>query len=218
MNLIPTKKPIEYPEDDGNPMAENTLQFEWIVTIKGNLDALFAKDPDIFVAGDLLWYPVEGHPEIRQAPDALVVFGRPKIHRGSYMQWLEDGIAPQVVFEVLSPGNRPSEMTRKFEFYERHGVEEYYLYDPDRNDLTGWLRQEGRLRAILEMNGWTSPRLGIRFDIADALTIHYPDGKPFLTFAELFERLDRSNREREQAERDRQLSDWEKNKAISEKD
>lgn len=52
----------------------------------------------------LLWYPVESHPEIRTAPDVLVVFGRPKGHRGSYKQWEEDNIPPQVVFEILSPG------------------------------------------------------------------------------------------------------------------
>src|SRR5580658_2972978 len=111
---IPPKKRVVYPDSDGQPMAENTLQFEWIVTIKGGLDTRFTDDDNVFIAGDLLWYPVEGHPEIRQAPDALVAFGRPKGRRGSYMQWREEGIAPQVVFEVLSPGNRTGEMTNKF--------------------------------------------------------------------------------------------------------
>ncbi len=32
----------------------------------------------------------------------MVVFGRPKGDRGSYKQWLENQIAPQVVFEILS--------------------------------------------------------------------------------------------------------------------
>src|SRR5438552_573760 len=83
---------IEYPESDGQPMAENTLQFRWIVTIEGGLDALFRDEPNVFVAGDLLWYPVQGSNTIRTAPDALVVFGRPKGDRGSYMQWREEGI------------------------------------------------------------------------------------------------------------------------------
>src|SRR5215470_17845154 len=112
----------DYPESDGQPMADNTKQFQWIVTIKENLDALL---PNAFVAGDLFWYPLEGNNRIRQAPDVLVAFGRPKGHRGSYRQWEEDNIAPQVVFEVLSPGNLPSEMAEKLIFYEKHGVEEY---------------------------------------------------------------------------------------------
>jgi Uma2 family endonuclease len=69
--------------------------------IKENLECLFADHPDVFVAGDLLWYPVEGRPDIRVAPDALVTFGRPKGYRGSYQQWQEGNIAPQVVFEIL---------------------------------------------------------------------------------------------------------------------
>jgi hypothetical protein len=31
------------------------------VTIKGGLDALFDNRADVFAAGDLLWYPVEGN-------------------------------------------------------------------------------------------------------------------------------------------------------------
>ena len=71
----------------------------------GNLDEVFRDDPQVFVAGNLLWYPVEGDNKTRAAPDAMVVFGRPKGDRSSYLQWLEGNIAPQVVFEVLSPGN-----------------------------------------------------------------------------------------------------------------
>jgi hypothetical protein len=75
---------IEYPESDGKPMADNTKQFPWIVTIEGGLDAQYRDDPNVFVAGDLLWYPVEGRPVIRAAPDVMVAFGRPKGDRGSY--------------------------------------------------------------------------------------------------------------------------------------
>jgi len=157
---VALNRSLIYPDSDGQPMADNTKQFRWIVLIKENLELLFANDPDIFVAGDLLWYPVEEHPEIRIAPDAMVVFGRPKGDRGSYHQWEEDNIAPQVVFEILSPGNRLKEMTRKLQFYERYGVEEYYVYDPDENELEGLQRVEGDLQLIEEMNGWMSPKLG----------------------------------------------------------
>ena len=78
---------IIYPDSDGQPMADNTKQFPWIVTIKENLELLFADRPDVFIAGDLPWYPVEGDNKIRQAPDTMVVFGRPKGDRGSYKQW-----------------------------------------------------------------------------------------------------------------------------------
>jgi Uma2 family endonuclease len=174
--------PIEvvYPESDGKPMADNTRQFTYIVTLQGGVAALFADRPDVFVAGDLLWYPVEGNNKIRAAPDTMVVFGRPPGDRGSYLQWREENLAPQVVFEVLSPGNTAAEMTRKFRFYEQYGVEEYYLYDPDRGTLDGWIRRNGRLEDIPEMQGWVSPRLGIRFTLEGTdLVVFRPDGGRF---------------------------------------
>ena len=182
---------VVYPDADGQPMAENTLQFEWIVTIKEGLEAVFADDPQVFVAGDLLWYPVEGDPTTRAAPDAMVAFGRPKGYRGSYRQWEEGGVAPQVVFEVLSPGNRIGEMTRKFQFYERFGVEEYYVYDPDNNLLDGWRREGGRLVPVADTNGWVSPRLKVRFELGrDRLRLYGPDGRPFATYQELVRQRD----------------------------
>jgi Uma2 family endonuclease len=189
MSIITTPETaaaVVYPESDGRPMADNTRQFRWIVTIQGGLDALFRDRQDVFVAGDLLWYPVEGRPDIRVAPDALVVFGRPKGDRGSYLQWREDGIAPQVVFEVLSPGNTVSEMVRKLRFYERHGVDEYYVYDPDRGELQGWRRTEATLEEITTIIGWVSPQLGIRFDMeGDDLVVTRPDGRRFASYVEL---------------------------------
>ena len=166
-------------------MSDNTLQFQWIMKIQGGCDALFARDPQVFVAGDLLWYPVQGDNVIRTAPDTMVVFGRPKRRRGSYRQWEEGGIPPTVVFEVLSPGNRAGEMMKKFNFYQQHGVEEYYLYDPDYNELIGYRREGGQLQNIPTIEGWTSPRLGVRFELASGeFKIIRPDGRLFTTFVE----------------------------------
>jgi Uma2 family endonuclease len=194
-----------YPESDGQPMADNTRQFECIVTIKGGLDAEFRDDPDVFVAGDLLWYPVEGSPTIRTAPDVLVVFGRPKGHRGSYRQWEEGGLAPHVVFEVMSPGNRFGEMLRKFQFYQHHGVEEYYLYDPDRGTLDGWRRVGEDLLEIPSMLGWTSPRLQVRFELVDGeLQLYGRDGRRFATYVELVDQREKAQRQRDHERQEKQ--------------
>jgi Uma2 family endonuclease len=185
-------------------MSDNTLQYQWIVTIEGNLELLFAGRPDVFVAGDLLWYPVEGRVDVRTAPDAMVAFGRPKGYRGSYRQWEEGGVAPQVVFEVLSPGNRAGEMRRKLAFYDQYGVQEYYLYDPAKDALKGYRRQGGELVVIDDRNDWTSPLLKIRFDRStQPLTIRYPDGKPFLSFQELGEDRNRIAEDRNRIAEDR---------------
>ena len=60
---------IFYPESDGLPMAENTVQFDWISLLKWNLDVLFRAREDVFVAGDNFIYPVEGDNKLRLAPD-----------------------------------------------------------------------------------------------------------------------------------------------------
>jgi Uma2 family endonuclease len=207
---------IDYPDCDGEPMSDNTLQWKWIVVIKEGLEAVFRDNPQVFVAGDLLWYAVEGEPTIRCAPDAMVAIGRPKGRRGSYKQWEEGNVAPQVVFEVLSPGNRPGEMARKFEFYQKYGVLEYYTYDPDTGALDGWLRAGNRLVKIAEMANFVSPQVGIRFEPGegpDNLTIIKPDRTRFLTYLELLdqlqaaeERADHERRQKETARRQKQTA------------
>ncbi len=197
-----------YPESDGKPMGENTKQYRWIVIIKENLEILFAKAADVFIAADLFWYPVQTSvaPVPNQAPDVMVVFGRPKGDRRSYKQWQENNIAPQVVFEILSPSNKTPDgeagMIVKSGFYQTYGVEEYYLYDPDEQILQGWLRQGAILTPIASMDGWVSPRLGIRFvwHPGTDLELQYPDGRRFLTSVELAEAAEQERQQKELAQ------------------
>ncbi|WP_211942415.1 Uma2 family endonuclease [Cylindrospermopsis raciborskii] len=206
---------IVYPESDGEPMADNTRQFTWIVKIKENLEILFKYNADVFVAGDLFWYPVKGSNKIKLAPDTMVVFGRPKAHRGSYRQWEEDNIPPQVVFEILSPGNTQDEMDKKKLFYLKHGVEEYYVYDPDRISLEVCIRENNSFKEIKDFSVWTSPRLNIRFDMTgDELVIYYPDGGRFLSPVELSNYAEQEN---QRAEREKLLKEQETQRAEREK-
>ena len=206
---------IVYPESDNKPMADNTRQFTWIVKIKENLEILFKYNADVFVAGDLFWYPVEGSNKIKLAPDTMVVFGRPKGHRGSYRQWEENNIPPQVVFEILSPGNNNTEMDRKKLFYLEHGVEEYYVYDPDRISLEVSIRENNSFKEIENFTTWTSPRLKIRFDMSqDELVIYYPDGSKFLSPVEL---SNYAEQETQRAEREKLLKEQETQRAERER-
>jgi len=43
--------------------------------------------------------------------------------------------APDLVIEILSPGNTPKEMKDKFELYEASNVLEYWIVDPEREDV-----------------------------------------------------------------------------------
>jgi Uma2 family endonuclease len=214
--MVTTTAAVHYPGSDGQPMADSTKQFKVIVYIKKGCDLLFLNDPNVFVAGDLLWYPVEGNNKLRQAPDTMVIFGRLKGDRGSYQQWKEENIAPQVVFEVISSGNTIPEMTRKFQFYDRYGVEEYYIYDPDRLSLGGFIRQDGQLEAIEDMEGWVSPRLGIRFtlDPDGQLALYRLDGQSFETYEQM---AARAEQERARAEQERIRAEQERTRAEQER-
>ncbi|AEE49247.1 Uma2 family endonuclease [Haliscomenobacter hydrossis] len=179
-----------YPDSDGKPMSDNTLQFEWITLIKSGLEFEFSNDTNVFVAGDLLWYPVEGNNKIRQAPDVMVAMGRPKGYRGSYKQFQEEGIAPQVVFEILSPGNRLAEMIRKYEFYEEYGVLEYYVYDPHKNTLEAYSRDSADAYwidiVVKGFSEWKSGILGIHMTWDGFnFRLFHRDKTPFLSYNEV---------------------------------
>lgn len=213
MVQTPLTPDTRYPDSDGKPLAENTVQYRWIVRLVTNLKRLL-KDQVAFVAGDLLWYPVEvetGTPPA-QAPDAMVVLGRPDRDRGSYKQWVEAGIAPQVVFEILSPSNTAKEMLAKQIFYEKYGVLEMFFYDPEDHNFWGYARQSPtdlcNLITPLSLP-WTSPTLGIRFELfEEGLAIFYPDGEPFRDPGDFADERDQFRRERDQFrdERDRALA------------
>ncbi len=170
---------VMYPESDGKPMADNTVQWDWMVKIVDELREQYAGH-EVFVAGDLLWYPVQGKPRISAAPDAMIVFGRPAGDRRSYLQWDEDGLGPQVVFEVLSHSNSALELGDKLAFYDEHGVEEYYAIDPYDQSVEGYLRRRSMLARERNILGFISPRLGTRFEQHHGeLLLLTPSGRPF---------------------------------------
>ncbi len=208
-----------YPSSDGQPMAENTEQYQWIVLIAENIRALFNDNPDVFVAADLLWYAVKlenkvADEPIAQAPDVMVVLGRPQGYRSSYRQWREANIPPQVVFEILSHQSNKTkegieEMRRKFEFYQRHKVEEYYIYDPLAQELTGWVRHNDIFVEILNWSPWISPRLQIQFywQPGQVLQICDPSGAEF---QRLIDVKQQAEQERLRAEQERLQKEFER--------
>jgi Uma2 family endonuclease len=197
-------KGIYYPSSDGKPIADNTTQARWIIMLYNNLRALF-DGQEVFVAADLLWYPVEGNPRISIAPDVMVAFGRPGGERLSYQQWLEGGLCPQVVFEIFSPSNSYIEISRKQQLYHKYGVEEFIVIDPAMSEAgeDGFViyeRREGQLLAPdFSPADWTSPRLGVRFRLEKGkLMLYLPDGSPFKSFTEVREELAAERRRAEE--------------------
>jgi hypothetical protein len=139
---------------------------------------------------------------VRLAPDVYVAFGRPKGDRDSYKQWEEADTPVTIVFEIWSPGNNKGDLEGKYTFYTEHGVEEYYIYDPYRAYLEVYLRRGTALRREWKADGFKSPRMGITFDLSSGpeLIVSGPDGRPFLSIAELRAERETAVAARQQAE------------------
>lgn len=51
--------------------------------------------------------------------------------------------APDLVIEILSPGNSNKEMKNKFELYQEAGVLEYLIVDPEREIILQYILKDG---------------------------------------------------------------------------
>jgi Uma2 family endonuclease len=121
--------PVYYPESDGKPMAETDTHINLLIYLREALVDYFRDDPNVYVAGNLFVYYVEGDPTQVVAPDVFVVKGVPKGERRIFQVWKE-GKAPDVVFELTSKKSRYEDLGTKKGLYEVLGVQEYILFDP----------------------------------------------------------------------------------------
>ncbi len=122
--------PIEYPDEDGKPMAEGDLQCSYLIYARSVLRIYFENHPDVYVAGNLFIYYEKGNPESVVAPDVFVVFGVEKRDRGSYKTWEENDKIPDFVLEITSKTTRSKDQGAKKGIYAFLGVREYFQYDP----------------------------------------------------------------------------------------
>lgn len=139
--------PIEYPESDGEPMAETDIHRNLMAELIAELESYFRDEPDVYVSGNLFIYYVEGNPGKRVAPDVFVVRGVGKHERRVYYLW-EEGPAPEVVFEISSRKTWGDDLQRKWLLYARLGVKEYFLFDPEYDyldeALVGYRLEDGQ--------------------------------------------------------------------------
>ena len=70
--------------------------------------------------------------------------------------------APDLVVEILSPATAERDRSVKFELYAEHGVQEYWIVDPDARTITVFLLNEGDFEEVdtySEGETLTSPML-----------------------------------------------------------
>ena len=121
---------IEYPTSDGRPMAESTLHRKVMADLIAALERRYEADPGVWVGGNLLLYFEQGNPRASISPDVLVVRGVKKWDRPLYKLW-EEGRPPDLVIEVTSSSTRREDVSKKKNLYERLGISEYILFDPE---------------------------------------------------------------------------------------
>ncbi len=129
VSALPLPDEVEYPESDGEPMAESDVHREDLTYLVDALSYHFRDQPEVYVSGNLLVYYEEGNPAARVAPDVFVVHGVPRGRRRTYLLW-QEGRAPQLVIELTSKSTRQLDEGKKAELYADWGVEEYFLFDP----------------------------------------------------------------------------------------
>ncbi len=71
-------------------------------------------------------------------PDVFIVCDRQRIERTHVSG------APEVVFEIASPATSLKDRREKMELYERSGVAEYFIVDPDAEFIEKFISMDGK--------------------------------------------------------------------------
>ena len=122
---------VEYPSGDGQPMAESGVHVRTLLWLYQALEDFHADQPDAFFAVNMFWYWRQGDPTAVVAPDVMVLPGIGDRGRQSLRSWEHGGAVPALVIEASSKTTLKEDLGKKFKQYERLGVHEYFLFDPE---------------------------------------------------------------------------------------
>lgn len=154
---------VDYPESDGQPMAETDKHRQLMVNLIESLKTFFATEPDVYVSGNLMCYYVEGDDKQSVSPDVFVVRGAANHDRRIYKFWEEP--VPQVVLEISSRKTRKDDLGEKKDLYAWLGVREYFVFDPEyklRPPLRAFrLRGEELVEEVVSQHRVISHELGL---------------------------------------------------------
>jgi len=85
----------------------------------------------------------------------------------------EDGVygAPDLVVEILSPSTAYYDLRKKKEVYERKGVREYWIVDPEMREIEIYVNEDGKFKLVEE----AKEKGKIRSKIIDNLEVNLED-------------------------------------------
>jgi Uma2 family endonuclease len=199
----------DYPESDGQPMAETPVHMQVMWNVINMLIGWFAS-PMVYVWGNMFLYYVKGNTRKNVSPDVFVAKGvaRDKPRR-VYKTW-EEGKGPDWALEVTSKKTRREDEVVKFHLYQDIlKVPEYFLFDPFSEyldpPLKGYRLVNGKYEEIAPVDGrLPSEVLGLHLEGTHGeLRLHNPvNGEYLPTPRETVERLEQA-RQQVQAENER---------------
>jgi Uma2 family endonuclease len=213
-SIDPLQATIEYPDEDGKPMAEGDIQCEYLIYGRSALRTHFQRRSDVYVAGNLFIYYEQGRPDAVVAPDVFVVFGVDSGDRRSYKTWEENDKTPSFVLEVTSKTTRSQDQGAKKGIYAFLGVQEYFQYDPTGDYLQPVLQglrlSEGNYFAIEPRS--ENPlclysevlQLDLRIEAGQLRFYDPATGKKLLAHIELEQARQEAEQARQEAEQARQ--------------
>lgn len=175
---------ILYPETDGKPMAETDKHRELITELIKTLEDFFAGENDVYVTGNILLYDEPENIRKAVAPDVFIVKDVEKKQRRVFKLWGEK--VPDVVFEISSHSTALDDLNRKFRLYEKLGMAEYYIFEPDysylENPLIAFHLKEGEYAEIeITDNKIFSPTLNLELvNTGQTLRLRNPETNEFL--------------------------------------
>ncbi len=203
---------IIYPTGDGTPVAET---FDHLYALLITLEVLrqYLKGQRATVLANQFLYYAQGLPNMRVAPDVMVIFDVEPGGRDSYKVW-QEGSVPAVIFEMTSKGTRQKDEISKYDLYESMGVLEYWQFDPKgewiTEQLRGYRMENDNYKPI---NDGISQMLSLRLEVANTLIDFYEleTGQKLLIPDEQRERADqeaqRADQEAQRADQEAQRAD-----------
>lgn len=109
----------------------------------------FRDRQDYFASGNITIFfsPEQLKRQDFRGPDFFVVLGTERRPRNSWVVWQEKGRFPDVIVELLSNRTRAKDLGVKKETYQDvFRTPEYYAFDPESGELSGFELVEGRYR------------------------------------------------------------------------
>ena len=160
-HALPVAEPLSYPDSDGHFLPPNPLQANAIVELRNSMRTHFLDVPNVVVEGSMFLYYAEGEADERLvlgkrvgkyiAPELIVVLDHELGGRGTYKVWVE-GKPPDFALEVISPSSELRNRAAKKELYERIGIGEYFVFQPDPQRpgprFVGYALEGSRYRAL----------------------------------------------------------------------